>query len=67
MQTQAKRVTPEEYLELERKSDVRSEYRNGEIVEMTRGTIDYNRIAGNVYAFLKYALRGKGAEPFFGI
>ncbi|MBD1847132.1 Uma2 family endonuclease [Cyanobacteria bacterium FACHB-63] len=65
MQTQVKRVSPEEYLELERKAEFRSEYRNGEIIPMTGGTIDHNRIAGNVYAFLKYALRGKGAEPFF--
>ncbi|BAU14241.1 hypothetical protein LEP3755_47870 [Leptolyngbya sp. NIES-3755] len=65
MQTQIKQITPEEYLELERKADFRSEYRNREIIQMTGGTINHNRIAGNLYAFLKYALRGKGAEPFF--
>lgn len=65
MQTQFKRVTPEEYLELERKAEFRSEYRDGEMIQMTGGTINHNRIAGNLYAFLKYALRGKGAEPFF--
>jgi len=66
MPTQVKRVNPEEYLELERQAEFRSEYRDGEIVQMTGGTIDHNRIAGNVYAFLKYTLRGKKAEPFFG-
>jgi Uma2 family endonuclease len=68
MQTlvQQKQYTPEEYLQLERESEIRHEYRDGEIVPMTGGTIDHNRIAGNVYAYLRFALRGKNAEPFIG-
>jgi Uma2 family endonuclease len=53
-------------LQLEREAEVRSEYRNGEIVQMTGGSIDHNRISGNLYAYLKFALRGKNAEPFIG-
>lgn len=64
MQTQQRFYTPEEYLSLEEQSDFRSEYRDGEIVPMTGGSINHNRIAGNIYALLKYALRGKNLEAF---
>jgi Uma2 family endonuclease len=56
--------TPEEYRQLEKTAEFRSEYRDGEILQMTGGTINHNRITGNIYAFLKYALRGKNAEAF---
>jgi Uma2 family endonuclease len=64
VQTQQKSYTVEEYRQLEQTAQFRSEYRNGEIVPMTGGTINHNRITGNIFAFLKYALRGKNAEPF---
>jgi Uma2 family endonuclease len=64
MQTQQRFYTPEEYLALEEQADFRSEYRDGEIVPMTGGSINHNRIAGNIYAFLKYALRSKNQEAF---
>lgn len=63
-QTPQRTYTPEEYRKLEKTAEFRSEYRDGEIVPMTGGTINHNRIAGSIYAFLKYALRGKNAEPF---
>jgi Uma2 family endonuclease len=63
-QTPQRTYTPEEYRKLEQTAEFRSEYRDGEIVPMTGGTINHNRITGNIYAFLKYALRGKKAEPF---
>ena len=56
--------TPAEYLSLESKSEVRHEYRDGEIIEMTGGTPNHNDIAGNFYAFLKLALRGKGYKVY---
>lgn len=64
MQTQQRSYTPEEYLALEERAELRSEYRDGEIVPMTGGSINHNRITGSIYAFLKYALRGKNLEPF---
>jgi len=39
--------TPEEYLELEEKSDCKNEYRNGEIINMAGGTTNHNKLAGN--------------------
>ena len=51
--------TPEQYLELEEKSEFRSEYRDGEIVPMTGGTTNHNKITLNLAASLKVTLRSK--------
>ncbi|MBW4657779.1 MAG: Uma2 family endonuclease [Drouetiella hepatica Uher 2000/2452] len=59
-----KRYTPEEYLRLEETAEFRSEYRDGEITPMTGGSINHNRIVGSIYAYLKFALRGKNLEAF---
>jgi Uma2 family endonuclease len=66
MQTQQRYYTPEEYLAQEEAAEFRSEYRDGEIVPMTGGSINHNQIAGNVYALLKFALRGKSLKPYIG-
>ena len=63
-QTQQHLATLEEYRKLEETSDFRSEYHDGEIIPMTGGTINHNRIIGNMYAYLKSALRGKNTEVF---
>ncbi|MCL1466838.1 Uma2 family endonuclease [Argonema galeatum] len=63
-QTQQHLSTLEEYRKLEETADFRSEYHDGEIIAMTGGTINHNRIIGNMYAYLKSALRGKNAEVF---
>ncbi|MDS3859989.1 Uma2 family endonuclease [Thermosynechococcaceae cyanobacterium BACA0444] len=57
--------SPEEYLEIEEKSDLKHEYRDGEIVEMAGGTTNHNEIAGNCYTFLKLALKGKQYRIYF--
>jgi Uma2 family endonuclease len=64
MQVQPKIYTPEEYLTLEETAEFRSEYWNGEIIPMTGGSINHNRIAGTIHAYLKFARRGKSWEPF---
>lgn len=51
--------TEEEYLTLEVESDIRSEYRDGEIIPMTGGTPEHNRISINLVMLLKLALKGK--------
>ena len=56
--------TPEEYWELEEKSEIKNEYIAGEIKPMTGGTPNHNEIAGNFYTFLKLALRDKGYKVF---
>ena len=66
MQTEIKQryFTPEEYLLLEENAEYKSEYRNGEIIAMTGGTTNHNEIAGNIFAHLKFALRGKNYGVF---
>ena len=59
-----KTYTVDEYLELEIASDIRNEYRNGEIIPMTGGTPNHNEIAVNLLAFIKPALRGKPYRLF---
>jgi Uma2 family endonuclease len=59
-----KTYSPEEYLALEVESATRSEYRNGEIVEMTGGTPTHNEIVGDLFVSLKAALRGKPYSIF---
>ena len=58
-QTETKIYTPEEYLELEIVCETRNEYRNGEIIPMTGGTPQHNKISGNLYIILSLALKRK--------
>lgn len=55
--SQTKTCTAEEYLALEVESDIRNEYRDGEIVSMTGGTPAHNEIAATLIFLLKSALR----------
>lgn len=54
--------TKEEYLALEEKAEFRNEYHDGEIIAMTGGTFNHNKIAGNFYFQFKLAFRGKKYE-----
>lgn len=63
-QTPKRHYTIEEYLALEETAQFRNEYRNGEIVPMTGGTTNHNKIVGNFYAYLKFALRGQGYDLY---
>jgi Uma2 family endonuclease len=60
----AKIYTAEEYLALEVESDRRHEYRHGEIIPMTGGTPEHNKIASALNALLWFALRGKPYSLF---
>ncbi len=40
-------LTPEEYLAMERQSDTKSEYFDGEVYAMTGGSIAHNQIVTN--------------------
>jgi Uma2 family endonuclease len=51
---------------LEATADDKSEYRDGEIVPMFGGSTDHNDIAGNLYAYLKFALRQQPYKIFIG-
>lgn len=58
------RISPEEYLALERHSETRSEYLNGEIFAMTGASRRHNRITLNLAIALDSRLRDKGCEVF---
>jgi Uma2 family endonuclease len=58
--------TMDEYLAMEEVATEKHEYKNGEIVRMTGGTIDHNKIALNFAANLKFALRNQKYNVFIG-
>jgi Uma2 family endonuclease len=65
MQAEAKKIyTPEEYLELEVNSEIRNEYRDGDITPMAGGTPEHNEIASILNAALRVALKGKPYSIF---
>ena len=58
------RMTYAEYLTLERASEVKHEYVNGEVYAMAGGTPDHGRLAMNVGGILRAALVGKPCAVF---
>ena len=59
-----KRYTPQEYLELERKAETKSEYYRGEIFAMSGASRAHNRIAMNLSALVWNQLRGRPCDVF---
>ena len=55
-----------EYLQLEETAAYKNEYQDGEIVPMTGGTTDHNKIALNFAAYLKFTLKGQKYNIFIG-
>jgi len=51
------RLTPEEYLEIERNAEFRSEYYNGRMYAMAGGSPNHGRIIGNLTGELHAALK----------
>lgn len=65
MQAQETRYySPEEYLELEVASEIRHEYFDGEIIPMTGGSANHNRIVRNLTSALDVALEDQDYEVF---
>jgi Uma2 family endonuclease len=60
------RVTPEEYLALERKAQYKSEYLNGEIFAMSGASREHNIICVNTSATLHSQLRQRPCEVYAG-
>lgn len=54
----------EDYLCLEEASETKHEFYQGEIFAMVGASRNHNRIAGNVYAALRAALKGTNCEAF---
>lgn len=59
------RLTPEEYLEMERHSQIKHEYIAGQIYEMAANTDVHNLIMGNLVIALRTHLRGTQGRVFF--
>jgi Uma2 family endonuclease len=63
-QAAKKLYTPQEYLALEETAEYKSEYYQGEIFAMAGGSINHNRIVGNVSAALNVAFANRPCEAF---
>ncbi|MBF0232265.1 MAG: Uma2 family endonuclease [Desulfamplus sp.] len=67
MNAQSKRkekLTPQEYLEFERTTDIRHEYFDGEIFAMVGASLNHNRINGNILQKLKNQIEGSSCDAF---
>lgn len=63
MSTQPKPyLTPEQYLEIERAAEFKSEYFDGQMLPMSGATVDHARIHGNVISLLGNQLGGRSCE-----
>jgi Uma2 family endonuclease len=62
--TKKRHYTPEEYLALEESAIDKSEYHDGEIIPMTGGTANHNKIAGNFYKKFPSTVNGQDYETF---
>lgn len=58
------RYTPEQYLEMDRKADHRSEYVNGEILAMAGASREHNLVVTNLVREVSLALRGRPCETY---
>ncbi len=56
------KLTPEEYLEVERKAEYKSEYFDGEIFAMAGAKRNHNKIVGNLTGLVWQHLKGKDCE-----
>ena len=57
-------LSPEEYLAWEPTQEERYEYWDGEVVAMSGGTRNHNRISGNFFRILDDALVDRPCEPY---
>ncbi|MEG3934004.1 MULTISPECIES: Uma2 family endonuclease [unclassified Microcoleus] len=63
-QTEKRYYTPEEYLALEESAIDKSEYHDGEIVPMTGGTTNHNKLALNFCRKFPLSVNGQDYETF---
>jgi Uma2 family endonuclease len=59
-------INPDEYLRLERQSEHKSEYVNGEIFAMTGASRKHNLVAGNIFGELRQQLKDRPCEAYMG-
>lgn len=58
------KLTPEDYLEFERKSEEKHEYFNGEIFAMSGAKRNHNKITTNLSGLVWQHLKGKNCESY---
>jgi len=58
------KLTPEQYLAIEREAEYKSEYFDGQMYAMAGGTENHADIAGNLNALLRRRLAGRGCKVF---
>jgi Uma2 family endonuclease len=58
------RVTPEQYLAMERNADFKSELCNGFIIAMAGGSREHNVISGNLHGEIRSQLKGRPCEVY---
>jgi Uma2 family endonuclease len=58
------KLTPDEYLKIERQADFKSEYYRGEMFAMAGGSPKHSARAANLIGLLFNRLRGKGCQIF---
>ena len=63
-ETEKRYYTPEEYLALEEAAEYKSEYLDGEILPMTGGTANHNKIALNFCRIFPLTVSGQNYEIF---
>jgi len=56
-------LTPEQYLEIERAAEFRSEYLGGAIYAMAGASVNHGRIVGNTFVLVHQQLQGRECEP----
>ncbi|MGB3267964.1 MAG: Uma2 family endonuclease [Microcoleus sp.] len=64
--TEQRYSTEEQYLAQEETAEYKSEYLDGEIIPMTGGSTNHNRLAGNVYIALNLAIPEQEYDVFIG-
>ena len=57
-------LSPEEYLSIERRSETRSEYLNGEVFAMVGASREHNLIVANITGELRQQLKGRPCELY---
>lgn len=59
-----RRMTVEEYFQLEEQSEIRHEYYDGEVYAMSGTTLNHNSIVGNIWSGFKSFFRRRGCRVF---
>ncbi len=58
------KLSVEDYLKFEETSDVRHEFRDGQVYAMAGGTVNHNLLVDNVKDGLKAGIKGRGCRVF---